>query len=41
VNFTFQVEFLVEATGADHILFGTDAPMRDPRPQLGWVRRRA
>jgi predicted TIM-barrel fold metal-dependent hydrolase len=19
------------------VLYGTDAPMRDPRPQLGWV----
>jgi predicted TIM-barrel fold metal-dependent hydrolase len=31
------VEFLVSATDDDHVLFGTDAPMRDPRPQLGWV----
>ena len=31
------VEYLVEATDADHVLFGSDAPMRDPRPQLGWV----
>jgi predicted TIM-barrel fold metal-dependent hydrolase len=31
------VEFLVEATDDEHVLFGTDAPMRDPRPQLGWV----
>ena len=31
------VEFLVEATDEDHVLFGTDAPMRDPRQQLGWV----
>lgn len=31
------VEFLVEATDQDHVLFGTDAPMRDPRQQLGWV----
>ena len=31
------LEFLVGATDEDHVIFGTDAPMRDPRPQLGWV----
>jgi predicted TIM-barrel fold metal-dependent hydrolase len=31
------VEWLVENAGADRVLFGSDAPMRDPRPQLGWV----
>ena len=31
------IEYLVEATDDEHVLFGTDAPMRDPRPQLGWV----
>jgi len=31
------IEWLVEEIGADRVLFGTDAPMRDPRPQLGWV----
>lgn len=31
------VEYLVQATDDEHVLFGTDAPMRDPRPQLGWV----
>ena len=31
------VEWLVGEIGADRVLFGTDAPMRDPRPQLGWV----
>ncbi len=31
------VEYLVAATDDEHVLFGTDAPMRDPRPQLGWV----
>ncbi len=31
------IEWLVAEIGADRILFGTDAPMRDPRPQLGWV----
>ena len=30
------VEYLVEATDDEHVLFGTDAPMRDPRQQLGW-----
>ena len=28
---------VVEATDDEHVLFGTDAPMRDPRQQLGWV----
>jgi predicted TIM-barrel fold metal-dependent hydrolase len=23
--------------GDDRVLFGTDAPMRDPRPQVGWL----
>ena len=31
------IEFLVAHAGADRVLFGSDAPMRDPRPQLGWV----
>jgi len=31
------VEYLVGATDDGHVFFGTDAPMRDPRPQLGWV----
>lgn len=31
------IERLVAALGARRVLFGTDAPMRDPRPQLGWV----
>ena len=31
------IEFLVEATDEDHVIFGTDQPMRDPRQQLGWV----
>lgn len=30
------IEWLCRKVGADRILFGTDAPMRDPRPQLGW-----
>jgi len=31
------IEWLVGQVGDERILFGTDAPMRDPRPQLGWV----
>ncbi|MBI2437927.1 MAG: amidohydrolase family protein, partial [Lentisphaerae bacterium] len=31
------IEYLCENLGADRVLFGTDAPMRDPRPQLAWV----
>ncbi len=31
------IEFLVNEVGSDKIIFGTDQPMRDPAPQLGWV----
>jgi len=31
------IEWMVSEVGDDRILFGTDAPMRDPRPQVGWV----
>ena len=31
------VEWLVDQVGADRILFGTDSPMRDPRPQASWL----
>ncbi|MBD2863754.1 amidohydrolase family protein [Paenibacillus oceani] len=31
------IEYLVRETGADKVLFGTDSPMRDPRPQVGWL----
>lgn len=31
------IEYLCAEIGADRVLYGTDAPMRDPRPQLGWV----
>jgi predicted TIM-barrel fold metal-dependent hydrolase len=31
------IEYLVKEVGADKILFGTDSPMRDPRPQVGWL----
>ncbi len=30
------IEYLCRTAGADRVLFGTDSPMRDPRPQLGW-----
>ncbi|HBN83163.1 MAG TPA: hypothetical protein DDZ89_04910, partial [Clostridiales bacterium] len=31
------MEYFVKEGLADKVLYGTDAPMRDPRPQLGWV----
>lgn len=31
------IEYLVQGAGADRVLYGSDAPMRDPRQQLGWV----
>ncbi len=31
------IEYFVAEGLADRTLFGTDAPMRDPRPQLGWI----
>ncbi len=31
------IEYLCEEGLASKTLYGTDAPMRDPRPQLGWV----
>ena len=27
----------MENVGAERVLFGTDSPMRDPRPQFGWL----
>lgn len=30
------IEWLCKTIGSDRVLFGTDTPMRDPRPQLGW-----
>ncbi|MCE5251559.1 amidohydrolase family protein [bacterium] len=30
-----QVEYLVKTVGADRVLFGTDNPFIDPRPQIG------
>lgn len=32
-----MIEYLVEEIGADKVLYGSDLPMRDPSPQLGWV----
>jgi predicted TIM-barrel fold metal-dependent hydrolase len=31
------IEYLVERCGAGRVMFGTDTPMRDPRPQVGWL----
>ena len=31
------IEYLVEKCGPEKVVFGTDQPMRDPRPQFGWV----
>ena len=31
------IEYLLENVGVERVLFGTDTPMRDPRPQLAWV----
>jgi len=31
------IEYMVREVGAEKVLFGTDAPMRDPIPQLGWT----
>ena len=31
------IEYMVREVGAERVLFGTDTPMRDPRPQLSWV----
>lgn len=32
-----MIEFLVKEVGSDRIIYGSDTPMRDPAPQLGWV----
>lgn len=31
------IEYLVNNTSSDRVLYGSDLPMRDPRQQLGWV----
>ena len=32
-----MIEYLVAEIGANRVLYGSDLPMRDPAPQLGWV----
>jgi hypothetical protein len=32
-----QIEFFVKELGAERVLFGTDNPFIDPRPQIGRV----
>jgi predicted TIM-barrel fold metal-dependent hydrolase len=31
------IEYMVNEVGAEKVVFGTDAPMRDPIPQFGWM----
>lgn len=31
------IDYLVAGAGEDKVVYGSDLPMRDPRPQLGWV----
>lgn len=31
------IEYLAAQCGADRVMFGTDSPMRDPRPQVSWL----
>lgn len=31
------IEYMVNEVGAERVIFGTDAPMRDPIPQFGWM----
>ena len=31
------IEFLVEGAGEDRVVYGSDAPLMDPRPQLGRI----
>lgn len=31
------IEYLAQEVTAERLLFGTDAPMRDPRPQVAWL----
>jgi predicted TIM-barrel fold metal-dependent hydrolase len=41
LNFTMVtngvIEYIVRELGSKRVLFGTDSPMRDPRPQLTWL----
>ena len=32
-----MISYLIRHAGAEKVLFGTDTPMRDPAPVLGWV----
>ena len=32
-----MISYLIEKAGVEKVLFGTDTPMRDPAPILGWV----
>ena len=32
-----SIEYMVEEVGSERVLYGSDAPMRDPYPQFGWV----
>lgn len=32
-----SIEFMVRELGSERVLYGSDAPMRDPFPQFGWV----
>ncbi len=31
------IEYMVEEVGSERVIYGSDAPMRDPFPQFGWV----
>ncbi len=31
------IEYMVRELGSERVLYGSDAPMRDPYPQFGWV----
>jgi len=31
------IEYMVREVGSTRVLYGSDAPMRDPYPQFGWV----
>ncbi len=31
------IEYMVREVGSERVLYGSDAPMRDPFPQFGWV----
>lgn len=31
------IEYMVREIGSERVLYGSDAPMRDPYPQFGWV----